>query len=50
MQLPTTVASKAGQLQHYTDDSGTETAFGIGAIKTEELLLGSARVAGATTI
>jgi hypothetical protein len=48
VQLHTTVASKAEQLEHYTDDSGTETAFG--AIKTEELVLGSVRVAGATTI
>ena len=47
VQLNTTVASKAKQLRHYTDDSGTETDFG--AIQTEDLLLGSARVAGATT-
>jgi hypothetical protein len=48
VQLHTTVALKAEQMQHYTDHSGTETEFG--AIRTEDLRLGSARVAGATTI
>jgi hypothetical protein len=48
VQIHTTVALKAKQMQHYTDNSGTETGFG--AIQTEDLLLGSVRVAGATTV